>query len=126
MTAVSHPEDVPASEAIAKLAEPSEPETAPPGTPRGRLASPVLQGSVAFLISLVIGVCTAFRPVASHATQMLLMHKSQDPNLNVWSLSWWPYAIGNGLNPLYTHAIFAPAGYSLAWVTTMPPLALLA
>src|SRR5215469_13961538 len=126
MTTVSHPDDVPASQAIAELAEPSEPETASPGTPGGRLASPVLQGGIALLIYLVIWVSTAFRPIASHATQMLLMHKSQDPNLNVWSLSWWPYAIGHGLNPLYTHQIFAPAGYSLAWVTTMPPLALLA
>jgi hypothetical protein len=126
MTAVSHPDEVPASQAIAKLAEPSEPDTAPPGTPRGRLASPVLRGGIAFGIYFVIWVSTAFRPIAGHATQMLLMHKSQDPNLNVWSLSWWPYAIGNGLNPLYTHQIFAPAGYSLAWVTTMPPLALLA
>ena len=126
MTAVSHPDEVPASRAIAQLAEPSGAETAPPGTPRGRLASPVLQGSIAFLTYLVIWVCTAFRPIASQATQMLLMYKSQDPNLNVWSLSWGPHAIGNGLNPLYTHAIFAPAGYSLAWVTTVPPLALLA
>jgi len=126
VTAVSHPDDVPASQAIAELAERGEPHTASPGTPGGQLASPVLQGGIALLIYLVIWVSTAFRPIASHATQMLLMHKSQDPNLNVWSLSWWPYAIGHGLNPLYTHQIFAPAGYSLAWVTTMPPLALLA
>jgi len=126
MTTVSYPDDVPASQAIAELAKPSEPETASPGPPGGRLASPVLQGGIAFGIYLVIWVSTAFRPIAGHATQMLLMYKSQDPNLNVWSLSWWPYAIGNGLNPLYSHAIMAPAGFSLAWVTTTPPLALLA
>jgi hypothetical protein len=126
MTAVSHPDEVPASQAIARPAEPNEPETASPGAPGGRLASPVLQNGIAFLIYLVIWLTTAYRPIIGHATQMLLMHKSQDPNLNVWSLGWWPYAIGNGLNPLYTHEIFAPAGYSLAWVTTMPPLALLA
>jgi hypothetical protein len=121
MTAVSHPDEIPASQAIARPAEPAS-----PGAPGGRLASPVLQNGIAFLIYLVIWLTTAYRPIIGHATQMLLMHKSQDPNLNVWSLGWWPYAIGNGLNPLYTHEIFAPAGYSLAWVTTMPPLALLA
>jgi hypothetical protein len=126
MTAVGHPDEVPASQAIARPAEPNEPETASHGAPGGRLASPVLQNGIAFLIYLVIWLTTAYRPIIGHATQMLLMHKSQDPNLNVWSLGWWPYAIGNGLNPLYTHEIFAPAGYSLAWVTTMPPLALLA
>src|SRR5262249_40104779 len=55
-----------------------------------------------------------------------LAQKSQDPNFYVWSLHWWPYAIGHGLNPLYSNQIMAPAGHSLAWVTTVPPLALLA
>ena len=49
-----------------------------------------------------------------------------DPNFYVWCLRWWPYAIGHGLNPLVTHLIGAPGGDSLAWVTTVPPLALLA
>ena len=49
-----------------------------------------------------------------------------DPNFYVWCLRWWPYAVVHGLNPLYTHQIAAPAGHSLAWVTTVPPLALLA
>jgi hypothetical protein len=34
-------------------------------------------------------------------------------------------ALGHGLNPLHSAQIGAPAGYSLAWVTTVPPLALL-
>jgi hypothetical protein len=126
MTVVSHPDDGPASQAAAKLSEQGEPEAAPPARPGGRLASPVLQGGIAFLVYLVIWLSTAFRPILSHATQMLLEQKSQDPNLNVWILGWWPYAIGHGLNPLYTHQILAPAGTSLAWVTTIPPLALLA
>jgi hypothetical protein len=126
MTVVSHPDDGPASQAAAKPSEQGEPEAAARATLRGRLASPVLQGGIAFLIYLVIWVSTAFRPILSHATQMLLEQKSQDPNLNVWILGWWPYAIGHGLNPLYTHQILAPAGTSLAWVTTIPPLALLA
>jgi len=126
MTPVSHPDDAGTNRAAARLSEHSEPETLPQATPGGRLASPVLQGAVAFLIYLVIWVCTAFRPILSHATQMLLEYKSQDPSTNVWSLRWWPYAIGHGLNPLYTHEILASAGHSLAWVTTVPALALLA
>ena len=126
MTVVSHPDDGPASQAAAKQSEQGEPEAASRATLRGRLASPVLQGGIALLIYLVIWLSTAFRPILSHASQMLLEQKSQDPNLNVWILGWWPYAIGHGLNPLYTHQILAPAGSSLAWVTTIPPLALLA
>jgi hypothetical protein len=126
MTVVRHPDEGPASGAAAQVPEQGEPEAASATAPGGKLASPVLQGGIAFLIYLVIWVSTAFRPIVSHATQMLLEQKSQDPNLNVWIMGWWPYAIGHGLNPLYTHLIMAPAGTSLAWVTTIPPLALLA
>jgi hypothetical protein len=110
---------------LAKLAQPSEPETVSSGAPGGRLASPVRQGGIAFLLYFVVWLATAFRPIVSHLTWMQLNQKSQDPNINVWSLSWWPYSIGHSLNPLYTREIMAPAGHSLAWVTTEPPLALL-
>ena len=126
MTVLSQPDDAQASLGAAALAEPSEPETATPGAWGGRLVSPVLQGGIAFLCYLVIWVATAFRPIVSHVTHMVLHSASQDPNISVWSLRWWPYAIGNGLNPLYTHELLAPMGHSLAWVTTVPPLALLA
>jgi hypothetical protein len=141
MTAVSHPDNGPVDEAgaalaepggpatdqaDAALAEPSGPETESPGTPRWRLDSPVLQGGIAFLIYLVVWVTTAFRPIISHLTWMQLNQKSQDPNIFSWSLGWWPYAIGHGINPLYTHELMASAGHNLSWVTTVPPLALLA
>ena len=139
MTTVSHPDDAGTNRA-AGPDEHSKPETLPRATPgepppmpsrssatlAGRLASPVLQGGIAFLVYLVIWLATAFRPIVSHATQMLLEYKSQDPSTNVWSLRWWPYAIGHGLNPLYTHEVMASAGHSLAWVTTVPALALVA
>jgi len=140
MTTVSHPDDAGTNRAAAGPDEHSKPETLPRATPgepppmpsrssatlAGRLASPVLQGGIAFLVYLVIWLATAFRPIVSHATQMLLEYKSQDPSTNVWSLRWWPYAIGHGLNPLYTHEVMASAGHSLAWVTTVPALALVA
>src|SRR5258708_27364261 len=126
MTTVRGPEDGRPGQGSARLASPQVPESAAPVTHRDRFRSPVLQGGIAFLIYLVGWVTTAFRPIVSHATRMLLEQKSQDPNIFVWSLRWWPYAIGHGLNPLYSHELMAPAGHSLAWVTTVPPLALLA
>jgi hypothetical protein len=125
MTAVSHPDNGPVDQADAGLAQPSGPGTESPAAAGWRVESPVRQGGIAFLIYLVVWVTTAFRPIVSHITWMQLNQKSQDPNISLWSLRWWPYAIGHGLNPLYTHEIFAPAGHSLAWVTTDPPLALL-
>jgi hypothetical protein len=38
------------------------------------------------------------------------------------STATWPHAIGHGLNPIYTHAIWAPGGVNLAWVPSMPGL----
>jgi hypothetical protein len=125
MTAVSHPDNGPVDHADAALAQPSGPGTKSPATPGGPLESPVRQGGIAFLIYLVIWMTTGFRPIVSHLTWMQLRQKSQDPSIFAWSLRWWPYAIGHGLNPLYTHEVMAPAGHSLAWVTTVPPLALL-
>ena len=125
MTAVSHPEDGP-GQASAQLIEHQKPQAASPAAPRDRLSSPALQGGIAFIIYLVVWAATSARPLVFHATQALLDQKSQDPNFYVWGLQWWPYAIGHALNPLYTHQIAAPAGHSLAWVTTAPPVALLA
>src|SRR5215469_16489571 len=126
MTVVSHSEDERPSQAGAQLVEHKEPETTSPAAPRDRLRSPALQGAIAFLIYLVVWVGTAFRPIVEHPAQALLDQKSQDPNLFVWFMRWWPYAIGHGLNPLYTHEIGVPAGHSFAWVTNVPPLSLLA
>jgi hypothetical protein len=43
-----------------------------------------------------------------------------DPSLFMWSLSWWPHAIGAGTNPFVTHAIYVPDGFNLTWATAVP------
>jgi hypothetical protein len=48
-----------------------------------------------------------------------------DSEIFVWSFAWWPHAIGSGIDPLVTHAIWAPVGIDLAWVTSVPGAALL-
>ncbi|HEY2078262.1 MAG TPA: hypothetical protein VGH53_18175, partial [Streptosporangiaceae bacterium] len=126
MTAASRPEDGGSGKAGAQLAEPAEPSAARPAAPRDLLRSPAVQGVLAFLIYLAAMLETPFRPILVRASQSLLDQQSMDPNFYVWGLRWWPYAIGHGLNPLYSHQIAAPAGHSLAWVTTAPPVALVA
>jgi len=49
-----------------------------------------------------------------------------DPQIPIWSFAWWPHAILHGQNPFVTHAVWAPVGVNLAWVNTIPPIALLA
>jgi len=126
MTAIGDPGDGRPGKAGAQLAEPPGQSTPSPAAPRDLLRSPVLQGVLAFGIYLAAFLETPFRPILLHASQAVMDQKSMDPNFYVWGLRWWPYAIGHGLNPFYTHQIAAPAGHSLVWVTTAPPVALLA
>ncbi len=92
----------------------------------GWLSSPALQGLLALAVYAAVWLPAVVRPLVSHLSRAQLLQSNPDPNFYVWSLRWWPYAVGHGLNPLYTSLIAAPAGHSLAWVTTVPPLALLA
>jgi hypothetical protein len=92
---------------------------------RSKLASPAWQGLLALVAYLTVWVVARAYPLALHPGLMRLGQTSMDPNFYVWGLRWWPYAVTHGLNPLHTTQVGAPAGYNLAWVTTIPPLALL-
>jgi hypothetical protein len=72
------------------------------------------------VLSLVyFGAHVATAPATRHVGGLFT-----DPQIFVWSLAWWPHAILHGENPLYTHAIWAPDGFNLAWATTMPALSI--
>ena len=43
-----------------------------------------------------------------------------DPPFFMWALKWWPYAIGHGINPFYSHAVWYPGGANIATVTGIP------
>jgi hypothetical protein len=90
------------------------------------LASPVLQGLVALAVYLAFWLAVKARPLVINPGRAQVEQGGMDPNFYVWALRWWPYAIAHGLNPLHTTLVGAPAGTSLAWVTSIPPLALLA
>ncbi len=92
---------------------------------RARGASPAVQGLAALVIYLAIWIGTETFPLLANLGRPQLDQASTDPNFYVWSLRWWPYAVAHGLNPLHSAQIGAPAGYDLAWVTSIPPLALL-
>jgi hypothetical protein len=108
-------------------------DTAPPTTGLSRISRltvprippPVLQGLLAFLIYLVVFVTVYARSVAHHLGTPNLLQYFTDPNFYIWSLQWWPYAVGHGINPLFSGQIGAPQGYSLAWASTSPSVGLL-
>jgi hypothetical protein len=119
-SAIAEPEAGAAREADAPLAA----GTGQPAAP-GLAASPALQGLVALLVYLAIWVIAEVLPLVTHPGHAQLFQTSQDPNFYTWCVRWWPYAITHGLNPLYSTQVDAPAGVSLAWSTSVPPLALL-
>ena len=118
---------------MAPLSQPGNPvlATSPPATAqspalrRDRLRSPLIQGLIALALYLAAWLPTAALPLVAHPGSAQLDQKSMDPNFYTWAMRWWPYAVVNGLNPMFTHLIGAPYGHSLVWVTTVPPLALL-
>jgi hypothetical protein len=93
---------------------------------RIRVRSPALQGLVALVLYLAVWLPTAAYQLTAHPTVPLLDQESMDPSFYTWTLRWWPYAITHMTNPLHTSVIGAPSGFNLAWVTTIPPLSLLA
>lgn len=51
---------------------------------------------------------------------------SSDPLLFIWCLAWWPHAVLQHLDPLHVRLLWQPGGIDLAWITSIPFLALLA
>ncbi len=87
---------------------------------------PVMQGVVALLLYTAFWLATIGQHMLHDLGAAHLDQFSMDPNFYTWCLRWWPYAIGHGLNPFFSRLIWAQHGHSLAWVTAIPPIALLA
>jgi hypothetical protein len=64
--------------------------------------------------------------ILPHLSDRVLSVLEQEASVFVWSLRWWPHALGRGANPLFSDAVWAPTGINLAWVPTSPGPSLLA
>ncbi len=42
----------------------------------------------------------------------------------MWTLGWWPYALTHRIDPFLCKIVWSPSGVNLAWVVSMPILAL--
>ena len=62
-------------------------------------------------------------PVAAHPGRDWIGFGA-DPQIFVWSLAWWPHAILHGQNPILAHSVWPPVGLDLAWVSSIPGIAL--
>ena len=79
----------------------------------------------ALLLYLGFSATLFVRAAAPHFTTIYL-GRGIDQAFLIWCLVWWPYAIAHHLNPFVSKLIFAPAGFNLAWSTSIPLLSLLA
>ncbi len=78
------------------------------------------------LAAFALGAALLWRPLLAggFANYSISNGESNDPQIFIWGLAWYPYALTHGLDPLYTTLAFAPSGYNLAWSTTLPAPAL--
>ncbi len=49
-----------------------------------------------------------------------------DPTVYMWFLAWWPHALLHGINPFFTHSLFAPSRINLGALDLVPGFAILA
>jgi hypothetical protein len=75
-------------------------------------------------LALYAGIAAIFID-HGHSLTREIAGQGSDPFAFVWFLAWWPWAISHHLNPLFTHLVWQPVGVCLAWVTSVPLLALI-
>lgn len=111
---------VPADASLAE-ASPSPGPDLPAGAGGGRLAR---QHLLAFVLYAGLSLTFLGPWILGRMSSWLLSAQTQDGSIFVWMLRWWPHAVGQHIDPLFTTAAWAPAGINLAWVTSVPALAL--
>ncbi|MBV8055813.1 MAG: hypothetical protein JO071_11290 [Deltaproteobacteria bacterium] len=83
-----------------------------------------LQSACAFSIYLAISLLFFSPPLLGHFAHRYIGGRA-DPLIQMWALAWWPHALASGVHPIITQAVWAPAGYNLAWTTSIPGPSLL-
>jgi hypothetical protein len=71
---------------------------------------------------LLIAILFFGIPILPHLTDRYFGSAADpaDPHAFIWFMHWWPHAIGHGLDPLVTHAVWSPTGFSVATATSVP------
>jgi hypothetical protein len=77
------------------------------------------QAAGAFLVYLALSMLIFGRAIVGHLASVYV-GRGPDPQLYIWFMGWWAYAISHGVNPFLTSVIWAPSGVNLAWTANMP------
>jgi hypothetical protein len=97
-----------------------------PAPARGR-TRPWFHSPAVYSLAIYAVVSLAYFgwPVRDGFDSALIAENVLDPSAFTWFYEWWPHAIVHGHNPFVSQAIFAPEGYNLTWVTSVPGPSLL-
>jgi hypothetical protein len=111
------------------LPEPAAPEEAARPAPAlggggvvRRLARRSRASLGALLVYLIIAL-VLLRALVAHFGSYAPHAGVGDPAIFIWWLRWIPYALGRGMDPLYSHFLNARAGASAMWNTSLVTLA---
>jgi hypothetical protein len=74
---------------------------------------------VPFVLYLAVSVVLLGHLVLGHLGSTTI-GAGPDPAAFVWIVKWWPQALANGWNPLHTDVAYAPDGFNMTWVTSIP------
>ncbi len=73
---------------------------------------------------LVMALITIGRHAIAHPATVCACVGTEDPAAYMWALSWWPHAISHGLNPFFTHYLWAPTGVNVTQGAMVPTAAI--
>jgi len=73
----------------------------------------------------VFAVVWIGRGVVLHPATKVIGDDGADKTIAMWSFGWWPHAIAHGNDPFNATAVWAPHGFDLAWMTSIPGASLL-
>jgi dolichyl-phosphate beta-glucosyltransferase len=88
------------------------------------MARRVASGALVLLGYALVSFLYFGRPIADHPGRYLIGY-SRDPQIFVWSFAWFLHALETWQNPFVSHAIYAPDGVNLVWITSVPGLGIL-
>ena len=91
-----------------------------------RMTNLRLPGAYLLAGMIYLGASLWLTGILHHGVTNQFMNESGDPNVYVFFLKWWPWAISHGQNPFNVRALTFPVVYNAAWLTSIPGPAILA
>src|SRR5438093_5515490 len=97
------------------------------GPPSALIRNPAVQHVGVFLLYLVSAVLLFDGiHILAQPAHRIAGPVTRDKSFFIWTLRWWPFALGHLTNPLRSTAIWAPTGYNVSWATAVPLPSLIA